>query len=129
MGIIESFLPYGILLLASVVSFFKKGDIENKIAAIIFFIAGVTLIAFVEGFWWRLLVVFITASIPSTAGRSRSFDRNAGTPIHNLMCVALLIMMVCEWVIGEVIDHQPTVLMTIGAIFYGIVIFFNVDSK
>ena len=126
---IENFLPYSILLLACVGSFFKKGPVENKALALVFLLAGTIAIAAVEGFWWRLLTIFITASIPSSAGRERSFDRDAGTPIHNLMCVALLIMMVCEWVIGVVINHQPVVLMTITSCLLAFIIFFNVDSK
>lgn len=126
---IGNFLPYGVLFLVSVISFFKKGPIENKVLALVFLLAGTIAIAAVEGFWWRLLTIFIAASIPSSASRNKMSFKRSGSPIQNLMCIALVAMMIGEWIVGELLDHQPVVLMTIASCFFAFIIFFNVDSK
>jgi hypothetical protein len=126
---IESYLPYGILLLSNIIVFFKKGPLKNKILSLIVFIAAIFAILYAEGFYFRLLILVVILVILNTVPGGRYTDPYRGSPVHMIMIIAMGAMMLGEWVLGFVVGSQPTIILTIIAIIFAIMIIANSDSE
>ena len=127
---IENFLPYSILLLASVIALFMKGGIVNKIVNIVFCVAGIVAIDSIDGFLWRLGAMFAALMLAlMSVGDQRDFDRNKSVNIQAGMAGAMLFMMGGEWIVGEIISCQPTILLTLIALLFSFMMLLGSNHK
>lgn len=118
-------LPYGLLLLAAVISLFiKGGDIVNKIGAFLVFGAGMFCI-YAESGWWRFAFILL-AGLACTAER-RGFSDAIGAYTSLIMGVAFMALMAIEWVIADLFGWNPFWWMTIPAAIFSVMIVCNAD--
>ena len=125
---ILNLLPYGVLLLAAVITFFIKGDIVNKVLAIAVFIVGMFCISAESG-WWRMGFVVIACLM--CAGRDIPYHQSQkiGTPVHMIMGIALAILIIAKWVIADLFGCNPFWWMMVPAVVFAFCMPFNAESK
>ncbi len=121
-------LPYALLLIAAVVTFFIKGDIVNKILAIAVFIVGMFCISAESG-WWRF--GFILLSVLMCSGRDIPHHKSEkiGTPVHLIMSTALSILILAKVVIADFFGFDPFWWQLIPAVIFGFCMPFNAETK
>lgn len=118
-------LPYGLLLLAAVISLFiKGGDIVNKIGAFLVFGAGMFCV-YAESGWWRFAFILL-AGLACTAERRGCADA-IGAYTSLIMGVAFMALMAIEWVIADLFGWNPFWWMTIPAAVFSVMIVCNAD--
>lgn len=121
-------LPYGLLLLAAVVSLFiKGGDIVNKILTFAVFGAGMFCV-YAESGWWRFAFILLVGLACSTDNRGYSDYKNGTSPAV-LMGVALAALIAIKWVIADLFGWNPFWWMTITAAVFCIMIICNADYE
>lgn len=127
MNIDINLLPYGLLLVAAVISLFiKKGDIVNKILAFVVFGAGMFCV-YAESGWWRFGFILL-AGLVCTAER-RGFSNAIGAYTSLIMGVAFMAEITIKWVIADLFGWNPFWWMTIPAAIFCITIICNADYK
>ena len=121
-------LPYALLLIAAVITFFIKGDTVNKILAIAVFAAGMFCV-FAESGWWRC--GFILLSVLMCSGRDIPYHRSekVGTPVHLIMSTALSILILAKVVIADFFGFDPFWWMMGPALIFGFCMPFNAETK
>lgn len=101
---LECLLPYGILLLAAVVTLFMRGDIVNKITTILVFAAGMGC-TMAESGWWRFGFLVMTAILCRCEEPMVRGEVSAARP-QMLMSVAITILIISNWV-GDLLGWNP----------------------
>ena len=118
-------LPYGLLLVAAVVScFVRGGNIVNKIITFAVFGAGM-FCSFAESGWWRFSFIML-AGLACTAER-RGFSNAIGAYTYLIMGVAFMALITIEWVIADLFGWDPFWWMTIPAAVFCVMIVCNAD--
>ena len=126
-SIIIYLLPYGLLLLAAVVSLFiKGGDIVNKIGTFVVFGAGM-FVTFAESGWWRFAFIML-AGLACTAER-RGFSDAIGAYTSLIMGVAFMALITIEWVIADLFGWNPFWWMLVPAVIFCVMIICNADYE
>lgn len=111
-------LPYGILLLAAVVSIFLKGDIVNKIMTILVLAAGVFCVCADSG-WWRFGFILATGLICRCG--QRHYSTGAVEP-QFVMGAAIVVLMTIKWITADVFNWNPFWWLLIPAVIFGVMI-------
>ena len=119
MYIYVNMLPYGILLLAAVVTLFMRGDIVNKIMTILVLAAGV-FCACADSGWWRFAFILATGLI-CRCGQSRRYADGAVEP-QFVMGAAIVVLMTIQWITADVFCWDPFWWTMIPAVAFGIMI-------
>ena len=115
-------LPYGILLLAAVVSLFIKGDVVNKIMTILVLAAGVFCVCADSG-WWRFAFILATGLV-CRCGQSHRYTDGAVEP-QFIMGAAIVVLMIIKWITADVFCWNPLWWTLIPAVIFGIMIPIN----
>ncbi len=111
-------LPYGILLLAAVISLFLKGDIVNKILTILVLAAGV-FCACADSGWWRFGFILATGLICRCG--QRHYSTGAVEP-QFIMGAAIVVLMAVKWITADVFNWNPFWWLLIPAVAFGVMI-------
>ena len=120
-------LPYGLLLLAAVISLFiKGGDIVNKIITFAVFGAGM-FVVYAESGWWRFSFIML-AGLACTAER-RGFSNAIGAYTSLIMGVAFMVLITIEWVIADLFGWNPFWWMLVPAVIFCVMIICNADYE
>ena len=120
-------LPYGLLLVAAVIScFVRGGNIVNKIITFAVFGAGM-FCSFAESGWWRFSFIML-AGLACTAER-RGYADAIGAYTSLIMGVAFMALMTIKWVIADLFGWNPFWWMTIPAAIFSVMIICNADYK
>lgn len=110
-------LPYGILLFAVLVSFFRKGcKIGNNILAVLFLAFAIFCAA--ESGWWGFIYFVLMAGIVQEYG-SRTYA---------LMVIFCFVNMLFQWIWG-IFDADPVVWQSVTSAYGGLMVFANADVK
>lgn len=112
-------LPYGVLLLAAVISLFLKGSIVNKILTILVLAAGV-FCACADSGWWRFTFILATGLI-CRCGQSRRYADGAVEP-QFIMGAAIVVLMTIKWITADVFSWNPFWWTMIPAVIFGVMI-------
>lgn len=108
-------LPYGILLFAVLVSFFRKGrKIGNNLLAVLFLAFGV--FCAVKSGWWGLVYFLLLAGLVQENG-PRTYALVAGFCFFNMLF---------QWIWG-IFGWNPLVWQTIASAYGGLLIFACAD--
>ena len=108
-------LPYGILLFAVLVSFFRKGrKIGNNLLAVLFLAFGV--FCAVKSGWWGFGYFVLLAGLVQENG-PRTYALVAGFCFINMLF---------QWIWG-IFDWNPVVWQTITSAYGGLLIFACAD--
>lgn len=126
MNLLEILLPYALLLIAAVVSFFIKGNIVNKIVALVFFAAGMFCIGAESG-WWRFGYIIVILLICSE--QRRVFQDRTGGPVYICMGLVICLMMTIKWIIYTLVGFDPFWWLMIVAIYGSYVYLANADNE
>ena len=110
-------LPYGILLLAAVISLFLKGSIVNKIMTILVLAAGVFCVCAESG-WWRFGFILATGLI-CRCGQSRRYADGAVEP-QFVMGAAIVVFMTIKWITADIFGWDPFWWTLIPAVIFGV---------
>lgn len=120
-------LPYGLLLLAAVISLFiKGGDIVNKIITFLVFGAGM-FVVYAESGWWRFSFIML-AGLACTAER-RGYVDAIGAYTSLIMGVAFMALITIEWVIADLFGWNPFWWMLVPAVIFCVMIICNADYE
>ena len=117
MSILEILLPYALVFIAAVVSFFIKGNTVNKIIALVIFAVGMFCIGAESG-WWRFGFGVVVCLICSD--QHRTFDNRTGGPVYIWMGILMVVLMLARWTISlfELSYWWMTVVAAIGSVVY-----------
>ena len=111
-------LPYGILLLAAVISLFLKGDIVNKILTILVLAAGV-FCACADSGWWRFGFILATGLICRCGQRHSS---TGAVEPQFIMGAAIVVLMTIKWITADIFGWDPFWWTMIPAVIFGVMI-------
>ena len=119
MYVFENMLPYGILLLAAVISLFLRGSIVNKIMTILVLVAGIFCVCADSG-WWRFGFILATGFI-CRCGQSHRYTDGAVEP-QFIMGAAIVVLMTIKWITADVFNWNPFWWLVIPAVAFGVMI-------
>lgn len=112
-----------ILILALVIAFFLKGEVSNKVIAVILFVIGILCFE-ASSFWWRLGFVVLVLCACDSGEKNRKPD----SP-HIVIALTLVAMSLVKLVATDLFDCYPSWIFNILAFCGSVVYVLNVNNK